>query len=107
MTRVARTSGPSMGPLHVQLYTERLPTLLRCSGHQETSGLNAAASALKSGGIAGTLLDVAMISCDQKRGGMVKHFAEALREQGQACAMPPTSSAPSRNLRKNQMAVLL
>ena len=71
MARVARTSGPSMGPLHVQLYTERLPTLLRCSGHQETSGSNAAASALKSGGIAGTLLDVAMISCDQKRGGTV------------------------------------
>jgi len=38
MARVARTSGPSMGPLHVQVYTERLPTLLRCSGHQETSG---------------------------------------------------------------------
>src|SRR5215472_6173579 len=74
MARVARTSGPSMGPLHVQLYTERLPTLLRCSGHQETSGSNAAASALKSGGIAGTLLDVAMISCDQKRGGTVSHF---------------------------------
>src|SRR5215470_14749628 len=42
MARAARTSGPSMGPLHVQLYTERLPTLLRCSGHQETSGSNAA-----------------------------------------------------------------
>src|SRR5215467_6353661 len=41
MARVARTSGPSMGPLHVQLYTERLPALLRCSGHQETSGSNA------------------------------------------------------------------
>src|SRR5215470_5000412 len=79
MTRVARTSGPSMGPLHVQLYTERLPTLLRCSGHQETSGSNAAASALKSGGIAGTLLDVAMISCDQKRGGTVSHFVKGSR----------------------------
>jgi len=44
-----------MGPLHVQVYTERLPTLLRCSGHQETSGSNAAVSALKSGGIGGGL----------------------------------------------------
>src|SRR5262244_1305538 len=79
MARAARTSGPSMGPLHVQLYTERLPTLLRCSGHQETSGSNAAASALKSGGIAGTLLDVAMISCDQKRGGTVSHFVKGSR----------------------------
>ena len=68
MTRVARTSGPSMGPLHVQLYTERLPTLFRCSGHQETSGSNAAVSALKSGGIVEVLLEVAMISCDQKGG---------------------------------------
>src|SRR5262249_11647538 len=42
-----------MGPLHLRLYTELLPTLLRCSGHQETSGSNAAVSALKSGGIAG------------------------------------------------------
>jgi len=44
-----------MGPLHVQVYTERLPTLLRCSGHQETSGSNAAVSALESGGIGGGL----------------------------------------------------
>src|SRR5215470_2060011 len=86
MTRVARTSGPSMGPLHVQLYTERLPTLLRCSGHQETSGSNAAASALKSGGIASTLLDVAMISCDQKRGGDGVTFRE--REQVADMAWP-------------------
>jgi len=33
MARAARTSGPSMGPLHVQLYTERLPTLLRPLRH--------------------------------------------------------------------------
>src|SRR5262244_3600385 len=48
---------------------ERLPTLLRCSGHQETSGSNAAVSALKSGELSRFYLEVAMISCDQKRGG--------------------------------------
>src|SRR5215471_11876353 len=74
MARVARTSGSSMGPLHLRLYAERLPTLLRCSGHQETSGSNAAVSALKSGELSRFYLEVAMISCDQKRGGMVKHF---------------------------------
>ena len=71
---MARTSGPSMGPLHVQLYTEGL--FLRCSGHQETSGSNDAVSALKSGGIVEVLLEVAMISCDQKRGdGVTFGFA--------------------------------
>jgi len=44
---------------------------MRCSGHQETSGSNAAVSALKSGGIGGTLLDVAMILSEGKRGGRV------------------------------------
>ena len=68
MARAARTSGPSMGPLHVQRYTESLPTLLRCSGQQETSGSNTAVSALKSGGIGSVLLDMlrfaARIGCD-------------------------------------------
>src|SRR5262249_49499986 len=77
MARVARTSGSSMGPLHLRLYAERLPTLLRCSGHQETPGSNAAVSALKSGELSRFYLEVAMISCDQKRGGMVKHFSRA------------------------------
>src|SRR5262249_9641278 len=76
MARVARTSGPSMGPLHVQLYTERS----RCSGHQETSGSNAAASALKSGGIAGTLLDVAMISCRYVQAHSARFPARQQRE---------------------------
>src|SRR5262249_41199062 len=59
MTRMARTSGPSMGPLHVQLYTERLPTLLRSIvngtksytvSDADIQSPNAAASALKSRG---------------------------------------------------------
>src|SRR5262249_2853473 len=54
-------------------------TFLRCSGHQETSGSNTAVSALKSGELSRFYLEVAMISCDQKRGGMVKHFSRALR----------------------------